>query len=224
MRTAERLLLLLFFAANSRGWVAAPWSRLPLLGTRVSAGSAAAKEKQGAASLPPSDRPRPAELRTTFKMALGSAGGGGKPAVLKGRVEGALLGMCAGDALCAPLHWYYNLDVLQQHITNHYPTDEQGRLCAYASVAEGIKHPDSHMYMKLWDPYAAPIDISHDKKELWRGEGTFYHGLLEAGEPTTTVQLALLLARSIVDRSGYDFADYLSRYEVKRQSPHILCD
>ena len=158
----------------------------------------------------------------TSKMRHETAGGGEQPAVLMERVEGALLGMCAGDALCAPLHWYYNLDVLQEHTANCYPTDEQGRLCAYASVADGIKHPDSHMYMKLWDPDASPIDISHDKKELWLLEGTFYHGLLEAGEPTTTVQLALLLARSIVDRSGYDFEDYLSRYEVPTGRPTVF--
>lgn len=221
MRVLECLLLVLFFAVGSRGWITFPWRRPGLLG-KAGAGSASAAHQQRAGTLPRSDPARPEGLCVTPKMRHETAGGGEQPAVLMERVEGALLGMCAGDALCAPLHWYYNLDVLQEHTANCYPTDEQGRLCAYASVADGIKHPDSHMYMKLWDPDASPIDISHDKKELWHLEGTFYHGLLEAGEPTTTVQLALLLARSIVDRSGYDFEDYLSRYEVPTRRPTVF--
>lgn len=40
--------------------------------------------------------------------------------------------------------------------------------------------------------------------------------LIHSGEVTTTVQLMLLLAGSLGEKKGYDYLDYLEKYEVRR--------
>ena len=123
------------------------------------------------------------------------------------RTRRALLGMQAGDALAAPLHWYYSIDVMKQHLREAFGCE---RLNAYAAVPAGLKHPDSWSYMKSFDPSKCKIDIVHDKP-AWT-EGTFYHSELKPGEATHTVALANLLTRAIAEDGGYDFAKYLARY------------
>lgn len=67
---------------------------------------------------------------------------------MRDRVQGSVLGMCVGDALAAPLHWYYDLSKMEEHIAEAYGHvhDKEGRLCTYASVAQGIEHPGAFAY------------------------------------------------------------------------------
>ena len=76
------------------------------------------------------------------------------------RIRRALLGMQAGDALAAPLHWYYNIAVMKQHLREAWGCEQ---LRCYAAVPEGLQHPDSWNYMKSFDAAACKIDLMHGK-------------------------------------------------------------
>jgi hypothetical protein len=123
------------------------------------------------------------------------------------RSRRALRGMRAGDALAAPLHWYYSIDVMKDHLQQAFGCEQ---LRDYAAVPAGLRHPDSWSYMKSFDPAKCKIDLLHGKP-VW-AEGTFYHAELKPGEATHTVALANLLMRSLAEDGGYDFEKYLARY------------
>jgi hypothetical protein len=127
------------------------------------------------------------------------------------RIRRALLGMQAGDAIAAPIHWYYSIDVMRRHLREHFGCEE---LREYAAVPASLrgKHPDSWSYMKAFDPTKAATDIVHEKKALWNEPGHFYHSELAAGEVTHTVSISLLLLRSIAEDGGYDWEKYTQRY------------
>jgi ADP-ribosyl-[dinitrogen reductase] hydrolase len=130
------------------------------------------------------------------------------------RVASSLLGACIGDALASPLHWYYDLQRMRADIKESFPADcrdEKGRLAAFCRAPSNLKHPDSWSYFSKYNPFNDPLGIVHGRVSDWIEPGTYYHAHLEPGEPTTTVQLALLLARSLVAREGYDYSDYLDR-------------
>lgn len=123
------------------------------------------------------------------------------------RIRRALLGMQAGDALAAPLHWYYDIDVMKQHLREAWGCEQ---LRCYAAVPQGLHHPDSWNYMKSFDAAACKIDLMHGKPP-W-APGMFYHQELQPGEATHTVALANLLTRSIAEDGQYDYSKYLQRY------------
>jgi ADP-ribosyl-[dinitrogen reductase] hydrolase len=123
------------------------------------------------------------------------------------RIRQALLGMQAGDALAAPLHWYYNIDAMKQHLREAWGCEQLRR---YAAVPAGLQHPDSWNYMKSFDASKCKIDLMHGKP-AWR-EGLYYHADLKPGEATHTVALANLLTRSIAEDGQYDYAKFLQRY------------
>lgn len=129
------------------------------------------------------------------------------------RIRRALLGMQAGDAIAAPIHWYYTIDVMKEHLRDHFGAGPDG-LRHYAAVPSALhgKHPDSWNYMKAFDPSKPEIDIVHEKKRFWNEPGHFYHSELAAGEVTHTVALSLLLLRSIAEDGGYDWEKYVQRY------------
>ena len=102
--------------------------------------------------------------------------------------------------------------------------DDKGRLATFCQVPPGLKHPDSWLYFKSYDPIKDPLGITHGKEERWAEPGTFYHGDLAAGEATTTVQLALLLARSLTDLGAYDYSDFLNRSLFGTRAPQIARD
>jgi hypothetical protein len=66
------------------------------------------------------------------------------------RIRRALLGMQAGDAIAAPIHWYYTIDVMKEHLRDHFGAGPDG-LRHYAAVPSALhgKHPDSWNYMKV---------------------------------------------------------------------------
>ncbi len=140
------------------------------------------------------------------------------------RISSSLLGACIGDALAAPLHWYYNLQKMRTDIMEYFPAnckDQNGRLIAFCRPPSNLKHPDSWSYFSQYNPVDDPLGIVHGQQNEWTEPGTYYHAHLEPGEPTTTVQLALLLVRSLDTRAGYDYSDFLDRCSSK--SIHRKC-
>lgn len=126
------------------------------------------------------------------------------------RVRRCFLGICVGDALAFPYHWYYDYAALQAHLEEHYPNRLE-----YYSVPEGLKHPSSWKYFSLESTKDAdrnPIDIFNDQHEAWATEGTHYHHQLPAGDNTGTTALARRLAALLVKKGCYTSEAYLKEY------------
>ena len=124
---------------------------------------------------------------------------------MKGQIDskrhGALYGLCIGDALAMPVHWYYNRQALFK---------DYGQVTDY--VTPRNPHPDSILWRSR---YAAPNskgDILHDQARYWGQKGIHYHQFLVAGENTLNVKISQLLIASLNQNSGYDSDDFLKRY------------
>ncbi len=120
---------------------------------------------------------------------------------IKSESRGALYGLCIGDALAMPVHWYYN----RQALMNDY-----GRVADY--LAPRNPHPDSILWRST---YVAPNpkgEILHDQARYWGRRGIHYHQFLKAGENTLNVKICRLLIESINQTGTYDADDFLGRY------------
>jgi ADP-ribosylglycohydrolase len=115
--------------------------------------------------------------------------------------RGALYGLCIGDALAMPVHWYYNRQALFQ---------DYGRVTDY--LVPRNPHPDSILGRST---YAAPNsrgEILHDQAKYWGQTGIHYHQFLAAGENTLNVKIGQILMNSLNQNGGYDSDDFLKRY------------
>jgi len=124
------------------------------------------------------------------------------------RSRGALYGLCIGDALAMPVHWYYN----RQALFNDY-----GRVVDY--LAPRNAHPDSILWRSSYVAPNAKGDILHDQARYWGQPGVHYHQFLEAGENTLNVKICRLLVESINETGIYDADDFLTRYIDFMTSP-----
>ena len=71
------------------------------------------------------------------------------------RIASSILGACVGDALAAPIHWYYDLERMRSDLKNSFPDeskDQNGRLAFFSRVPSDLIHPDSWSYFKVYDP------------------------------------------------------------------------
>eukprot|EP00041_Stephanoeca_diplocostata_P000566 m.15376 g.15376 ORF g.15376 m.15376 type:complete len:299 (-) comp10733_c0_seq1:1307-2203(-) len=126
------------------------------------------------------------------------------------QLDYAITGMCAGDALAFPLHWYYDFKRLSADIAEHYPTEN-----TYYAVPKSLKHPSAWKYFSLEETKNEtknPIDIFNGQHEAWATEGTHYHAILPAGSNTSTTMLSRLLMRTIVEKKKYHQMTYLKKY------------
>jgi len=124
------------------------------------------------------------------------------------RSRGALYGLCIGDALAMPVHWYYN----RQALFNDY-----GRVVDY--LAPRNPHPDSILWRSTYVAPNAKGDILHDQARYWGQHGVHYHQFLEAGGNTLNVKICRLLVESINETGTYDADDFLTRYIDFMTSP-----
>lgn len=126
--------------------------------------------------------------------------GNGSP-LQASRAQGALTGLCIGDALAIPVHWYY---------------DRRALFRDYGRVRDFLKprnpHPDSILWRSRYTPSSRKDDILHDQAQYWGQRGIHYHQFLEPGENTLNVQLCRLLMESLHEKGCYDPKDYLERY------------
>jgi ADP-ribosylglycohydrolase len=116
-------------------------------------------------------------------------------------VRAALYGMCIGDALAMPVHWYYNRRALRS---------DYGWVRDY--LAPRNPHPDSILWRSRYQAPNARGEILHDQARYWGRRGVHYHQFLMAGENTLNVKIAGLLAASLVENGGYRPDDFLQRY------------
>ena len=120
---------------------------------------------------------------------------------MKSKIRGTLYGLCIGDALAMPVHWYYN----RQALMNEY-----GRVADY--LAPRNPHPDSILWRSTYVAPNAKGEILHEQARYWGRKGIHYHQFLKAGENTLNVKICRLLIESINQTGTYDADDFLRRY------------
>jgi len=114
---------------------------------------------------------------------------------------GAAWGSLIGDALAMPVHWYYDRAALKR---------DYGIVRDY--LAPKNPHADSILWRSEYTPLNERGDILREQAQYWGQRGIHYHQFLRAGENTLNLQLAKVLAESLIANGRYDAADYLSRY------------
>jgi ADP-ribosyl-[dinitrogen reductase] hydrolase len=122
--------------------------------------------------------------------------------------RGTLYGLCIGDALAMPVHWYYNRQAL---------AEDYGWVTDY--LAPYNPHPDSILWRSS---YVAPNfkgEILHEQAQYWGQKGVHYHQFLKAGENTLNVKICRLLIESINQTGTYDADDFLIRYIAFMTTP-----
>ena len=124
------------------------------------------------------------------------------------KFRGTLDGLCIGDALAMPVHWYYN----RQALFNDY-----GRVTDF--LAPRNPHPDSILWRSTYAAPNARGEILHDQARYWGQRGIHYHQFLMAGENTLNVKICRLLIESINQTGTYDADDFLARYITFMTSP-----
>ena len=115
--------------------------------------------------------------------------------------RGALYGLCIGDALAMPVHWYYNRQALFQ---------DYGRVTDY--LAPRNPHPDSILRRSKYVAKNSRGEILHDQANFWGQRGIHYHQFMAAGENTLNIKISQLLIESLLQNDGYDPDDFLKRY------------
>jgi ADP-ribosyl-[dinitrogen reductase] hydrolase len=128
--------------------------------------------------------------------------------LINDRSRGALDGMCIGDALAMPVHWYYNRRALMK---------DYGRVTDY--LAPHNPHPDSILWRSTYVAPNAKGEILHDQAQYWGHKGIHYHQFLKAGENTLNVKICRLLIESINQSGAYNADDFLARYISFMTSP-----
>ena len=125
------------------------------------------------------------------------------------KIRGTLAGLCIGDALAMPVHWYYNRQALKND---------------YGVVANYLKprnpHPDSILWRSRYWAANKTGEILHDQARFWGQRGIHYHQFLDAGENTLNVKICRLLVESLNQKRGYDADDFLKRYIRFMRTPN----
>ncbi len=120
---------------------------------------------------------------------------------LESKLRGTLYGLCIGDALAMPVHWYYN----RQALANDY-----GQVTDY--LAPRNPHPDSILWRSSYTAPNSKGEILHNQALYWGQKGIHYHQFLKAGENTLNVKICRLLIESLNQIGGYRSDDFLKRY------------
>ena len=118
------------------------------------------------------------------------------------RFDAAWWGGFIADALAMPVHWYYSRERIPQ---------DYGDITGY--LPPHNPHPDSFLWRSQYACTGPTDDILHEQKRWWSGpRDIHYHQFLHAGENTLNLQLARLLAESLLECGRYDRDDYARRY------------
>ncbi len=117
------------------------------------------------------------------------------------KLDGALIGALAADAVAMPVHWYYDRAALAR---------DYGRISKY--LAPRNPHPDSILWRSSYTPLNERGDILHDQAHYWGQRGVHYHQFLAAGENTLNFQLAARLHAQTVRLDRYDPDAWLADY------------
>jgi ADP-ribosylglycohydrolase len=122
--------------------------------------------------------------------------------------RGALYGLCIGDALAMPVHWYYDREALFR---------DYGRVKDF--LVPRNPHPDSVLWRSAYKALNQKGEILHDQARYYGQKNIHYHQFLKAGENTLNVKICRLLMESIIENGGYDSKDFLDRYIAFMTTP-----
>jgi ADP-ribosyl-[dinitrogen reductase] hydrolase len=100
-----------------------------------------------------------------------------------------------------PVHWYYDRAALKRNY---------GTVRDYE--APRSPHADSILWRSEYTPLNERGDILREQAQYWGQRGIHYHQFLRAGENTLNLQLAKVLADSLIANGRYNADDYLARY------------
>jgi ADP-ribosyl-[dinitrogen reductase] hydrolase len=128
---------------------------------------------------------------------------------------------CAGDALAAPTHWYYDRSALDRDfpdVSNFLPCPE--------------RHPSSIMAVSSTGGAGRGSTagdvvgrvILHGKKEFWGKSGVHYHRGLKAGDNTLNAVCARVLLRSVVKEGALAEDAWLRDYVAFMTTPDSHTD
>ena len=117
------------------------------------------------------------------------------------KIRGAINGLCIGDALAMPVHWYYNRLALNR---------DYGVVKNYQAPRN--PHPDSILWRSEYVAANPKGEILHSQSQFWGKKGIHYHQFLKSGENTLNVKICRLLIESLNNNGGYDPDDFLKRY------------
>jgi ADP-ribosylglycohydrolase len=120
---------------------------------------------------------------------------------MKSKLIGTIYGLCIGDALAMPVHWYYNRQALEA---------DYGRVTGY--LAPRNPHPDSILWRSRYIAPNLKGEILHDQAQYWGQKGIHYHQFLSAGENTLNLKVCRLLIDSIGETGGYNRDEFLKKY------------
>ncbi|MBT8369967.1 MAG: ADP-ribosylglycohydrolase family protein [Deltaproteobacteria bacterium] len=128
---------------------------------------------------------------------------------IQSKISGALAGLCIGDALAMPVHWYIDRMALQR---------DYGYVLDY--LAPHNPHPNSILWRSSYEAPNAKGEILHDQAQYWGERGVHYHQFLAAGENTLNVKICRLLVESLNNKGGYDANDFLNKYIAFMTTPN----
>jgi ADP-ribosyl-[dinitrogen reductase] hydrolase len=124
------------------------------------------------------------------------------------KLRGAITGLCIGDALAMPVHWYYNRRAL---------LEDYGWVTNYQAPRN--PHPDSIFWRSKYEAANPKGEILHDQAKYWGQKGIHYHQFLKAGENTLNVKICRVLIDSIKRNGSYNPDDFLKRYIAYMTTP-----
>lgn len=126
------------------------------------------------------------------------------------KMRNSLWAILITDALCMPVHWYYDLRALERDF---------GYLTSYADPKD--THPTTTAKMLLKESTDPTVDIIgkkilHNKRDLYKKKGTHYHAGLKAGDVTMNSDVLKLTMESIIKskdkKESYDPDIFLEDY------------
>lgn len=151
----------------------------------------------------------------------------------KSRIENALWGLFAGDALSMPAHWFYNRDNLKDTFNGGVTQYEDAPHPHPESFMVGMEfHPDVkraeelgrkfdilHEHARFYDTSYSDLEITTGERESEHGNSTpkeedryHYHHGMKAGQNTVGAQLVRVLLRSVASEGRYDEDRFLEDF------------
>ena len=164
------------------------------------------------------------------------------------RVEGALWGLFAGDALAMPAHWFYGIENLRDRFDGGLRGYENAPHPHPESFMVGMSyHPDVetanrlgrrfdivHQHARFYDTSFSQLEIATGERESEHGNATpkledryHYHHGLKAGENTVAAHLVRVLMRSVIENGRYDEDAFLDAFVAflttagRRKDPYL---
>ncbi|XP_055018723.1 uncharacterized protein LOC110166517 [Boleophthalmus pectinirostris] len=132
----------------------------------------------------------------------------------------ALWGMCAGDAMAMPVHWFYHVDHIKSQFGS-WISDFKAPKETHPSSIMSLSNPAGSGRTSSLSPKEPDVIgtiILHNKLHLWRDpSGTVhYHQGLDAGDNTLNVLVSLRAGLSLVQTGFRDCSSPEARAVVLR--------